>query len=309
MLAAMRTAIVTAANDEYFPWVCDLVASIREHELQRTEICVLDVGFTEAQRSQMREMVSEVVDPGWDLPIAAAGAAQGILPLWFKAMSARPFLPRHFPNYDVLLWADADIWLQDWRGVDLMMRAGEQHGFAIVPEVHQSYDYLYDIHRVADTRDYLYQSYRGLLNEDGARKLSNRAIFNSGFFAARNDSPHWRVWQQMLERLLPLAGTHGRLVEQNALNIAIYGGNVPMPHRLPAWCNWLCVHALPALDPATGRLVDPMMPHEPLSVIHMAGGMKATIAMPITTGGAINTRFDYQTARKLRAAAPYASSS
>jgi hypothetical protein len=190
--------------------------------------------------------------------------------------------------------------MQDWRGIELMLRAAGKYGFAIVPEVHQSYDYLYDIRRRADTRDFLFRAYNGPLNEDSARKLSQRAIFNSGFFAMRGDSPVWPVWQKTLEAMLPLVREHHRMVEQNALNVAIYGGNVEMPHRLPAWCNWLCAHALPALDPQSGLLVDPMLPHAPLSVVHMVGGMNADVALDVIGGGTVNTKFNYRAALTLR---------
>ena len=104
--STMRTAIVTAADAKYFPWLGDLIASIREHEPSRTPICVIDGGLTDAQRAQLRDQVAAVVDPGWDIPFVSE------FPTWFKAMVARPFLPKHFPDYDVLLWSR---WAHDWR--------------------------------------------------------------------------------------------------------------------------------------------------------------------------------------------------
>ena len=106
----MRIAIVTASNDGYFASLQHLIRSLDGiHRLGDFSIRVFDVGLTAAQRSELEAAGHTVMNPGWDVDVSPW---KGV-PEWFKAMTARPFLPNYVNHADVIVWLDADIWVQD----------------------------------------------------------------------------------------------------------------------------------------------------------------------------------------------------
>ena len=76
-----------------------------------------------------------IVGPGWDIEFPGRDR----MPETFKAQVARPFLPRHFPGYQMYLWIDADAWLQDWRAVELYCARRVASSLAITPEIDRAY--------------------------------------------------------------------------------------------------------------------------------------------------------------------------
>ena len=61
----------------------------------------------------------QLVAPGWDFDFPGRESA----PNYLKAEFSRPFLPRHFPGYEMYFWLDADAWVQEWRAVDIYCAA------------------------------------------------------------------------------------------------------------------------------------------------------------------------------------------
>ena len=53
-------------------------------------------------------------------------------------MTARPFLPRYFPDHDVYLWIDADCWVQQWDAIALFLRGAQRRPIAVAPEIHRA---------------------------------------------------------------------------------------------------------------------------------------------------------------------------
>ena len=112
--------IVSAADSGYFPLLRDTVLSVRALNAS-VAVGVLDLGLRLEQQEWLRAAEVEIVGPGWDV----AFPGQQRMPETFKAQVARPFLPKHFPGYEMYFWLDADAWLQDWRIVELYCRAAE----------------------------------------------------------------------------------------------------------------------------------------------------------------------------------------
>ncbi|MDP6305477.1 MAG: hypothetical protein QF869_06310, partial [Alphaproteobacteria bacterium] len=101
--------IITAANDKYFWLLQKFIASIRDHDAGReAPIGVLDLDLSSENIAWLEAHGARVCDPGWDYKMAKAEDN------WFKAMTARPNLPKHFPGHDIYLWLDCDTWVQDW---------------------------------------------------------------------------------------------------------------------------------------------------------------------------------------------------
>jgi hypothetical protein len=98
--------IMTACDQRFFPLCSDLIASIKNVCGSLPRIRVLDVGLLPAQATALAGLVEKVIEPGWDL------GQDMNLPSWYRAMTARPFLPRYAGDATVITWIDADAWLQ-----------------------------------------------------------------------------------------------------------------------------------------------------------------------------------------------------
>lgn len=259
----MKPAIVTSGDERYFEYVSDLLTSIeqcRPGDAVAVDVCVLDVGFSAEPRGQLEGRVTRVVEPGWDYK--EQGATR--LPRFYQAQLSRPHLPKHLPEYERFVWLDADVWLQDWRGMELLLKASEKPVMAIVPEIHHSYQHVY--RQKPKLEEELNMYYRMMFGDETGKWLATLPVFNSGVFAMRADTVFWRNWADVLGRAAPKI--MGFLTEQCSLNMAIYTGLVTA-YALPASCNWICSEAVPMFDPATRSLVSPLLPHERISMVHM----------------------------------------
>lgn len=282
MTAAHRFAIVTAGDDAYLPLLQGLVRSIRGcPQGAVAPIVVLDVGLGPAARDWLGAQDVRCVAPGWD------HRPDRPVPEYMKAMLSRPHLPRHVPDAEIILWLDADCWVQDWSAVDLLLRGAEATGFAIVPELDRSYTPLYNGTPYAL---HLHEWYKACFDEATARHLCAYPLLNCGVFAARRDAPHWDLWGRLLAD--SLRRTVLFVSEQVALNVALRTGGLPFS-QLPATCNWICFRAPPLCSDDGRVLLEPQLPHAPLGIVHLAGYHHARKAEPhslSTPGGGTVTR-------------------
>ena len=256
--------IVTAADSRYFALLRDLLLSIADKfELSDVPVAVLDLGMSFEERAWIDARVARCVQPGWDLDFRGRKKAGES----YKAHVARPFLPRHFPGYDIYLWLDADTWLQRGEAVEVLVEAARGGSLAICPEADVGYRALYD----GTLQRFLEKTYGRSLGPREGRLLSNGPPLNSGVFALRGDAPHWEAWRRALAGVLKRI--RDPYVEQTALTKAVYGDRLPA-RFLPATFNWVCSLGLPAVEEERGRLSHPNPPHDPLHVVHQTSTTK-----------------------------------
>ena len=258
--ARIPVTIVTAGDENYCDILKGLVRSIRCHpQSMWIPIVVLDLGFGDETKAWLSGQGARCVKPDWDHHF------DPVLPEYFKAMVSRPHLPKYVPETDIIVWLDADTWVQDWSAVELLIEGAKTTGFAIVPESDRSYTPLYN--------DSLYISYqfdwfRQCFNDEIARNLFSYPLINCGVFAARVDAPHWAAWAGAL------AESFGRKVlfvsEQTVLNVVLRTFGLPFS-QLPAKCNWICFRAPPRCSEDGRTLLTPELPHEPIGIVHLAG--------------------------------------
>jgi hypothetical protein len=257
----MRTAIITAADHTYYPFLDDLLSSIDKQRPDASiDVCVLDGGLTAEEKASLSPRVARLHTPGWDIDFPARPTT----PNYFQTVLARPFLPRHFPEYDRYIFLDADLWLQDWNAIALLLLASERDVMAIVPEIHRSYahNYRQNQHVLFN----VYKHYQQSFGETIAKTMLSLPVINSGVWAMKRDLPFWAEWATLLDRGIQQHA--GPLVEQCALNIAIYTGKIGY-YPLPPWCNWMCGQSTPLFNPATGLFHEPLLPHDQLSILHL----------------------------------------
>lgn len=260
----MRTTIATASNDIYFVSLKHLLRSLDGlSSFGDFDIHILDVGLTESQRAELLQAGHAISIPGWDVDVSPW---KGV-PEWFKAMTARPFLPNYVKGADQILWIDADIWVQDQRMLLDFVRAAQDGSLAICLEIDRSYD---NVFMRNGSKEVYYNNLSRYYGEEVANKLVHLPMMNCGVFAMTRDNPLWALWQSTATGAIKKFCSN--FLEQTALNMAVYTHNLKT-HFLPARHNWMTCHAIPLLDESTGYFVEPNLPHDKIGLVHLACGL------------------------------------
>jgi len=261
---AMRTLVVTAADEAFMPLLRGLVESLQQWEPRPfNDLACFDLGLAPESRRWIEGVATHVVEPRWDLPVhEKLRQKQPEL----RALTVRPFLPRYFPGYDAYLWIDADAWVQERFALEWLLAAAATGRLAAAPQVHHAY---LQTERNFNWRMQRMQACFGL---EAGRWLLWDTYFNAGVFALRSDAPHWALWAKWFT--LGLEATNGKLCcDQTALNQALWMEHLPV-NPLPALCNWLCHLALPRFDVERRRFCEPTAPGHPIGILHLSANSK-----------------------------------
>lgn len=261
--------IVTACDSPYSPLASDLVRSIRDKpEIADHPIGLLDLGLTTEEVDRFVSLGVDVRKVGWDLDFPGLAIWQEKLP-GYKAMISRSFLPDHFPGYSVYCWMDADTWVQRGEAISHIVHAARQGELIVATELDRQYLHyskgpaIWQIFR---------NWYLDAFGEDIANRMNLRPMLNSGVFALSAGAPHWGVWREIyaegLKRNADVSPA-GFMMEQLALNAAVYLRQLDVC-LLPARYNWLCHHAIPNWDHQLRMFVEPGLPNDPISIMHLS---------------------------------------
>ncbi len=261
--------IVTAAGDSFFEWVLSLVASLRDLRLvPRIPFAVVDVGLRPQQKQMLMHAGISVVNPKlphwWHAsPTDNPGAA---------SLLTRQHYPEMFRHAQIILHVDADIWIATPAVIEDAIAAARSATVDIAAALHDHPSYRADKVTVR---------WRAEMRRHYAREparltpvLASEYV-NAGLFAASARSPVWQAWQDVFSRWALKPGNR-HIHDQAALNVAIEEAGLRL-HRLDPTCNWLLHLALPAIEPRTGHLVEPVAPFRPISAIHVAGKDKLQV--------------------------------
>ncbi len=258
----MRAVVVTAADESFFPLLRGLIGSLEQFEARPALAC-LDVGLSPASREWVAVHAQHVVVPKWDLPVDPRVRRQHP---HLRALTARPFLPRYFPGYDVYLWIDADAWVQERFALDWYLQYAQGGALVAVPEVDRAY------RQARSTIEWRTKRMHSYFGPQFVQRALWDTYFNAGVFALRADAPHWESWDRSFREGLDL--TKGvQCCDQTALNHALWTMNLAV-HPLPALCNWLCHMRQPAFDPGHNKFCEPDLPNRPIGILHLAARSK-----------------------------------
>lgn len=276
----MRTLVVTGANEGFMPLLRGLIESLDQWEPRPfTDLACFDLGLAPESRDWVARYATHVVEPGWDLPVDDDLRREKP---HLRALTARPFLPRYFPGYDVYLWIDADVWVQQRFALEWYFAVAARGSLAVAPEVDRAYRQTPDF--VAWRVNHL----QACFGEEAGERARWDTYFNAGVFALRADAPHWVLWEKWFRA--GLETTRGRFCcDQSALNHAVWTERLPVS-PMPALCNWLCHLALPGFNPARGNFCEPAVPWHPIGILHLTANTKDA-KVNVAGGGTIGLRF------------------
>ena len=298
------TTIVSASDAGYFDLLKGLVLSLRSRpEGRALALSVFDLGLTAPQRAWLAERDAALVEPKWDFDFPGREEIPG----YFRALAARPAIPRYFPGYQIYLWIDADVWIQDHSALRIFVDAAAAGKLAIVPEVDRSY---WTIHKRPRLWGQNQKCFAWAFGLRAGYRYGRHPILNAGVFALPQKAPHWQLYGAALRRALTRRRISLRsrrwnlcfaLAEQTALNYVVFADRAPTT-LLPAYCNWFCGKGTPMYDPERQLLVEPNAPHGPLGLVHLAGERAPerhwTLATP--QGGSVECKLTYEGVRALR---------
>ncbi len=264
-----KITFVSGCDSKYFPILIEWIHSVRSFKQSAgIDICILDVGLTDTQKEKLKPLVAHIINPDWPTNIPASRIRGRE---YLKACVCRPFIPKIFPGYDTYIWMDADTWLQDWRGIELYIEGARRGKLAIASQSDRSYLRQFRIKWLAampiKVRGFYYTNALKAFGFKTAKKLLPFQVLNAGIFAMRADAPHWDRWQELVKNAL----IKGKVftAEQLTLGVLTYLENYPV-EILPAYCNWLC-EVKPLWDEAQAKFIEPNLPNEVISVVHISG--------------------------------------
>ena len=275
----MKTLIVTAADSNFFPLLHGLLSSLHRRGTLPYDIAVFDVGLRAGERGWVAPRTRHIVKPGWDLPVAQD--VRETKP-WLRALTVRPFLPDHFPGYEVYVWLDSDTWLQDRDALHAFVAAAAEGGLAAVAHRHPSY------RASPKTLAWRRESLRTYFGEEAVEAAAPNSYLNCGVVALPAGAPHWAAWRRSFAS--GIARTAGRTVcDQTALNRAVWSERLPLT-LLPATCNWLCHLALPEYDSERRLFCEPGGQRTPIGILHLAADTRNRF-VKATDGTAVRLRY------------------
>lgn len=255
-----RAIAITGGDAAYFDLMCECVGSLQATaEGRAMALGILDCGLTEPQRAWCRARGAVLVVPEWDFDFPGRGGLKD----GYKALTARPFLPRYFPGFDLYLWIDGDCWVQQGDAPALFLAAARTGKLAVAPEIHRSMRHYR--HAWTEFSTVNRAAFESCFDKETAERLVRYPLINAGVFALAADAPHWRGWGDLLGEALQRSTA---MTDQITLNVLVYDHGFSC-EPLPSRCNWPVHHATPAWDAGRGLFVEPAMPHEPLGILHL----------------------------------------
>lgn len=255
----MKIIIITGGDETYAELMQGMVRSLSDAGIfSEASLGVLDLGLSAETKSWLKQYNPTMVIPGWDLPVNPE--LKSSKP-YLRALTARPFLPKYFPGYDIYMWMDPDTWLQQKQIFNWYVKIAKTGHIAITPQIDRLYQQSEALFKWRHSR---IKEYYGI---EGTKLLNYKPYFNSGVFALTANAPHWQAWQKCF--VIGLERTNGMTVcDQTSLNWSLWQSNLKV-YPMPAICNWICHLAFPIYNHKTNLLHEPLFPHQALGIIHM----------------------------------------
>ena len=268
-----KNVIVTLADSNYFELLNELIQSIKRFkESENTSICVLDAGLTENQKKNLENKVDEIKSAEWDIKVPEFKVKGRE---WLKSQVSRAFLPKYFPNYEKYLWIDCDAWVNDWKCIEIYLKACDGNKLGITQTIGPGYkitskvNWLFGKLAIIKSQNFKH-AIKSNIGYAKARKLAFAPHINIGAFSLEKNSPIWSIWQKNLYQTLKSGDIFGS--EQLAINMSVYIDEVDTEF-LPLNCNWLTSNLLPKFDEKNDTFVEPYLPNYKIGIMHLAAGI------------------------------------
>ncbi len=267
-----RVAVVSAADQKYYPLLLECLASVKQawpDSAAALTLCAIgaDLDAQQVGGLERRNIKFAEIRNDFSLSRARLRGRKYLL-----ASLVRACLPEYFPGYEIYVWMDADSWLCDFAAMDLYLQAARQGKLGIVANFDRYTEQAFTadgwLFKWARIRNfYAKNAARSGLSREEFQHLAARPCLYSGNFSLHSDAPHWSCYQKNLRRVVSRGRIFGS--DQLALGMTVYLDGMPA-ELLPRWCNWTSV-ARPKYDRENQRFVEPGLPNYPIGIMHLTG--------------------------------------
>jgi hypothetical protein len=292
---AARALLVTGCDRRFFFLLRGMVRSIREKGgLDHVDLGFFDIDCDEVHRRWLEERFHVIVRPEPPFHPPAHWAANRR----YLTSIIRACLPRYFPGYEFYIYSDVDVWVQDWSGFGLYLRAAATGALAITAQIDRAY------RLVENERAFRLSRFLQMFDPRLSQSLLEAPYLNAGIFALAASAPHWDRWRAMVESAAR-ENSEWFGINQSVLSYLLFHEGMPH-HLLPASCNWQCHAATPLWDDARRCFVEPLLPHDPIRIMHLTYTSKEDRTDIRTVQGRTieNRRLTYGAYRRLRGPPP-----
>ena len=268
-----KNVIVSLADSNYFDLLNELIDSIKSFkESSEIAICILDAGLSDAQKKILDKKVDKIKVAEWDINVPSYKIKGKE---WLKSQVSRAFLPKYFPEYEKYLWIDCDAWVQDWKCIELYLKACENGKLGITQTMGPGYRIMSKVKWIFGKLAIIKsQNFKHAITSkipiDQARKLAFAPHINIGVFSMEHNSACWKSWQDNLKKTLKAGKIFGS--EGLAINMSVYSDKVETEF-LPLNCNWIASNLLPKFDENKNEFVEPYLPNNKIGIMHLAAGL------------------------------------
>jgi len=228
--------------------------------------------LTENQKKNLENKVDEIKSAEWDIKVPEFKVKGRE---WLKSQVSRAFLPKYFPNYEKYLWIDCDAWVNDWKCIEIYLKACDGNKLGITQTIGPGYkitskvNWLFGKLAIIKSQNFKH-AIKSNIGYAKARKLAFAPHINIGAFSLEKNSPIWLIWQKNLYQTLKSGDIFGS--EQLAINMSVYIDEVDTEF-LPLNCNWLTSNLLPKFDEKNDTFVEPYLPNYKIGIMHLAAGI------------------------------------
>ena len=261
--------IITGGDAAYFPLIEELLQSIADSAPNglTVPLGLIDAGLTDAQKQTLAARGVQIVSPPWEHDISPLKHRNR---LYLRANLGKVFLPKYFPQYQTLIWLDADAWVQDWAAVELLYQGAQTGALTICPQSGRYFKvdvpvrwWLGPLNSVRSIN--FKNASRAGLPWRICQALALKPTLNAGAYALQATAPHWAAMQRWQEKIIK----KGRLFtsDQLAMALATHYEGLPL-HYLPEWCNYMGPWRM---DAETRTLVEYYLPFRKIGFVHLAG--------------------------------------
>lgn len=269
-----KTIIITFSDNKYFTLLKDLILSIKKFPQSKDiSIGILDGGLEENQIKFLKNYTTLIKKSEWDINVSRSRIRGRD---YLKNGVNRAFLPKYFPDFNKYIWLDCDTWVNDWIGIEYLIKGCDDGKLGVVPTIAPGYTdvgrvkWIFKSLALVKTQNYKHTISSGFSN-DIAKKIAFAPHLNAGVFSLEKNSNFWERWRFLLKQ----AVSKGRIFasEQIAMNIAVYYEKLDVEF-LPMTCNWIVDHLFPHFDEKTNCFVEPFLPNNKIGIIHLASKIK-----------------------------------
>lgn len=269
-----KTIIVTFSDSKYFQLLKELILSIKRFpKSSDVSLGVLDGGLENDQIEFLKKYTDLIVKSEWDIKVSESKIRGRD---YLKNGVNRAFLPKYFPNFDKYIWLDCDTWVNDWLGIEYLIRGCDNGKLAAVQSIAPGYrdigrvNWIFKSLALVKTQNFKHAISSGF-SKNIAQQIAFTPHLNAGVFSLEGKSKFWDRWRVLLEKGIK----KGRIFasEQIAMNIAVYYEKLDVEF-LPPTCNWIVDHLLPKFDEKKNCFVEPFLPYNNIGIIHLASKIK-----------------------------------